>query len=576
MREAVLIREFLDGISERAEERFNGHLHQAFLDWYVEAEFGKLKWHFTDDASDGGIDAVVWNPNYSPPVFLIQSKFTEQIGKATLSHGAYQGLSGAVEAFYHREEAFEEWLSKVREDLRALYRKAFDQLTARGNWKSEKKAFRLVTTHIRLRSAESHRIPSENYAYAQDMLRLYAQFRKGATPRARPLELHVEDTLSYRDKKRGVTSYLFNARLSDFREYLADNDVARLVARNIRYNLGGRVGREIRVTFEKQPNNFWYVHNGLTIVCDEFSERGGTATLINPSVVNGAQTLYAISGSPKKASSALVTTRVIVRGDQNEVAVEDDQWLQRVIRGVNTQNRVRAYDFRSNEPEQIELQNRFRELQVFYERKRGEWKEFRNEPRFRGFQRLSLRTLGQILAATADREGQGVLLVKRGVEEIFQPKPYGKLFPVRAKIARRFARMYLAYRIYRLLDWYGYRDSREYRRQRHGFWNTMWLLHLGLTSGNGLHNGLAVRKVKEAFDRFEKNGKPGQQARKAVKRLRKAVWTAWRQARRRDPELWTPANFFKASFGNHQVRRLALPKVRAELQTLGRAISNGG
>ncbi|MBI4179174.1 AIPR family protein [bacterium] len=574
MREEVLIQEFLDGINERAEERFNGHLHQAFLDWYVEAEFGKLKWHFTDDANDGGIDAVVWNPDYSPPVFLIQSKFTEHVGKSTLPHGAHRGLSGAVEAFYRRDETFEEWLSRVRDDLRALYRKAFDRLTDRRNWKAEKRAFRLVTTHTRLRSGESSRIPIENYAYAQDILRLYGQFRKGATPRARPLALHVEDKLSYRDKKRRVTSYLFNARLSDFRDYLADNDVARLVARNIRYNLGGRVGREIRSTFEKQPNNFWYVHNGLTMVCDEFAERDGTATLVNPSVINGAQTLYAISGSPKKTSSALVTTRVIVRGNRNDGAMEDDHWLQRVIRGVNTQNRVRAYDFRSNEPEQIELQNRFRELRVFYERKRGEWKEFRNEPRFRGFQRLSLRTLGQILAATGDHDGHGVLLVKRGVEEIFQPKPYGKLFPMKGRVARRFRRMYLAYRIYRLLDEYGYRNAREYRRQRHGFWNALWLLHLGV--GGGLQNGVSVQAIKEAFDRFEKSGRAGQRARKAVRRLRKAVWTAWRQSRRADPELWTPANFFKASFGNRKVRRLALPKVRRELLALGKSIANGG
>jgi hypothetical protein len=51
---------------------------------------------------------------------------------------------------------------------------------------------------------------------------------------------------------------------------------------------------------------------------------------------------------------------------------EDDDWLQRIIRGVNTQNRVHNYDFRSNEPEQVLLQTKFRELKVFYERKRGE------------------------------------------------------------------------------------------------------------------------------------------------------------------------------------------------------------
>jgi hypothetical protein len=135
--------------------------------------------------------------------------------------------------------------------------------------------------------------------------------------------------------------------------------------------------------------------------------------------------------------------------------------------------------------------------------------------------------------------------------------------------------MYLAYRIHRLLDSYGYRDSREQRRQRHAFWNTMWLLHLGMTSGASVGKSPSLRAIKEAFDRFEGNNKVGQRARMAVRKLRKAVWASWRQSRRADPERWTPANFFKASFGNRQIRRLALPKVKVELQALGKAIADG-
>lgn len=180
MREGLLIGEFLDEVSQRADERFNGHLHQAFLSWYVEAEFGRLRWHFTDDVNDGGIDAIVWNPDYFPPVFLIQSKFTEHVGKSPLSGKAYRGLTEAVEAFHYGNEAFDEWLSKVRDDLKGLYRKAFDRLTARGNWKSEKRAFRLVTTHNRRSSGESRRIPADSYVYTQGVLRLYGYAESGS------------------------------------------------------------------------------------------------------------------------------------------------------------------------------------------------------------------------------------------------------------------------------------------------------------------------------------------------------------------------------------------------------------
>ena len=106
-----------------------------------------------------------------------------------------------------------------------------------------------------------------------------------------------------------------------------------------------------------------------------------------------------------------------------------------MIRGVNTQNRVRQFDFSSNEPEQVVLQHLFQQYKVFYERKRGEWREFRNDPRFRGFARLSLRDLGVILTATLEKNGDGVLVVKRGLERVFEEKHYRKLFPSRSKVA---------------------------------------------------------------------------------------------------------------------------------------------
>jgi hypothetical protein len=569
----LLVREFIDEISQRAEKHFQGRLHQAFLDWYIEAEFGQgQRWNFMDDVRDGGIDAVVWRTDDVPPVIVVQSKFAEHVGSSPLTRNAYRDFRGLVDIFYYRREGeFEEFLAGVREDLKRIYRKAFDQLASL-SWSNEKKAFRLVTTTNRRPRAEFDRIPADGFVYANGVLRLYDQYRTGTTPRARPLELTVQDKLTYKDRKNGMTSYLFNAELEDFRKYLDDNDVARLVARNIRYNLGGKVGRDIRTTYETKPSDFWYLHNGLTIICDDFTERGQVATLTNPNVVNGAQTLYAISGSARRNPSALVTTRVIVRGNDRK-EFEDDKWVQRVIQGVNTQNRVRSYDFRSNEPEQVELQNKFRDFGVFYERKRGAWSEFRNEPRYRNFERLSLRTLGVILATVSDRDGRGVLLVKRGLDGIFAGTQYRRLFPWKASLARRFKRIYFAYRLYRLLDLRGYRSAKEYRKQRQAFWNTLWMLHCGITSVPGLFGRTRVRTIQEAFDTFEgRRTRQGRSAAVVVRKTRKAVWSAWRKARVVDPEQWTANNFFKSKFGNRKTLNLAFPRVRRDLQVLGREI----
>ena len=68
--------EFLDELSQRAEKQYRGLLHKAFIDWYIDAEFGRVEWKVTDDVNDGGIDAIVWRPGENPPVIIIQSKFS--------------------------------------------------------------------------------------------------------------------------------------------------------------------------------------------------------------------------------------------------------------------------------------------------------------------------------------------------------------------------------------------------------------------------------------------------------------------------------------------------------------------
>lgn len=566
IRPELMVSEFVESLKERADKYFKGLLHQAFIDWYVEAEFGQLKWEFTDGPNDGGIDAVVWRrPEDKPQVIILQSKFSEKVGKQELVRHAFKDFRRVVEAFHRRDDAFDDFLEGVAPDLKKIYLKAFKLLD--GNWLTEKKGFRLITTSRRVHKMEFNLIPPDSFIYDSDILKLYRQYRRVWTPRAQELVLTIHDKLSYSDPKRGVTSYLFNARVSDFKKYLDRNDVGRLVARNIRYHLPGSIGSGIRRTYENAPHDFWYRHNGITIICDDFAERNRKATLTSPSVINGAQTLYAIDRSRIDNSPSLVGTRVIVRGIHADRPAEDDQWLQTIIRGVNTQNRVHDYDFRSNEPEQVLLQTKLREMRVFYERKRGEWKEYRTESKFKGFKRLSLRLLGQILMAVSQEDGEGVIKAKRGVDAIFRDC-YSEIFPQRAKVGYRFGKMYFAYRLFDLLSNLGYEDTKDFRRRRHAFWNTLWILHRGMMNIDASLT-FESSKLKRPIDKIEKK----KQTKRIIRGVTNDVWRAWRVGRKKDPELYTPNNFFKSTYGNQRVLALAFPKVRRGLQALARDLS---
>jgi hypothetical protein len=158
IRPDLLVTEFLESLEERAEKNFKGRLDQAFIDWYVEAEFGQLKWEFTDGPKDGGIDAVVWRrPDDRPPVIILQSKFSEKVGGQKLAKTAYRDFQRVVEAFHRRGEVFDEFLEDVAPEIRRVYLRAFRLLD--DNWLAEKKAFRLVTTSGRTARFEFKLIP---------------------------------------------------------------------------------------------------------------------------------------------------------------------------------------------------------------------------------------------------------------------------------------------------------------------------------------------------------------------------------------------------------------------------------
>lgn len=563
----ILEAEFFDEIKERADTKFQGRLHEAFVDWFVEAEFGDNDWAFTDGPSDAGIDAIVWCPDDTPQAVIIQSKFTANFAKTSVSKKAYREFQDVIDAFRFGEDRFDTFLESAQKQLRRRYRQAQEKL-AESSWHHGKKAFRFISTQRGRKSLESANIQKGSYLYFDQVLELYKDYRQAHTPRARDLVLRLQPKLSYEDRKNGFRSYLFSADVSDFRRYLIKNDVARLVARNVRYDIGNKkLGGEIRKSYEKKPSDFWYLHNGITILCDNLTEEGNDLVIANPSVVNGAQTLYSIAESANLKSTARVTVRVI-RRPSNHRGDENDPLLQRIIRGVNSQNDVKEYDLRSNDPEQVLLQKKFREMLIFYERKRGEWNEFKNQAKFKKFARLRMTRLAQIASCCADSDGDGLLLVKKGTEELFkdgsQHSTYRRLFPSAAAVARRFKRFYILTRLYWALEEYGYRNKQEARERQHGFWNCIWLL--GMMVGNEELGKLEVLAIASRFDQLGGANPHAKSLRKQLRRLTEECWKVWAKFNRRDPIRWTPNNFFKSRAGTAQLRKVVLKAIKADFK----------
>ena len=149
----------------------------------------------------------------------------------------------------------------------------------------------------------------------------------------------------------------------------------------------GKVNKGIRNTIEYDPKKFFAYNNGITATASslEFGEKGNISKILNFQIVNGGQTTSAIYAARKKSnlniSNVMVQMKLSVVNDKE---LQDD-FVSKVSRSANTQNKVNESDFFSNSPFHKEFKDYSKRIWVsavggsqrrthwFYERVRGEY-----------------------------------------------------------------------------------------------------------------------------------------------------------------------------------------------------------
>ncbi|GGQ11877.1 hypothetical protein GCM10010187_30030 [Actinomadura coerulea] len=138
-----------------------------------------------------------------------------------------------------------------------------------------------------------------------------------------------------------------------------------LFSANVRDYLGSinrdvNINNNIKTTAEASPDRFFAYNNGLTALVNEFvhpespSDDFGIRGL---SIVNGAQTTGALASSSATAVS-LAKARVMIRF----VKCSDQRVIQEIIQFNNSQNKIEAADFRSNDKTQDQLRRQFKDI----------------------------------------------------------------------------------------------------------------------------------------------------------------------------------------------------------------------
>ncbi|MEX2645332.1 MAG: AIPR family protein [Gaiellaceae bacterium] len=438
-----------------------------FLRAYVTDEDQTAVDALTGRAGDKGVDAVLVDDKIKA-VFLVQGKLRESLMKSGEKREDVLGFAQLAHVIHGDDDEWETYVTKLAPDARHCLEDARERLLDR--------AYRLhlcfVTTgrvsaplvqearrRARTASTPADHPPGFAALDGREVMALLGEYLDGVAPPVPSLDMSVEggQASSRFDQETGIRSWVVTMTGEDVGKLYRQAGV-RLFARNIRGYLGDtKINREMQRTIKKDPQNFWYLNNGVTIVCNEarFEQEGGREllNLAYPQVINGQQTTRTLANAnPRDSAKARVSVRVI--SIPRHSAEQYERLVSQIVRATNWQNVIKPSDLMSNDPRQIELEREFRKLNYLYVRKRQVQAEARRVS-FQYQMMITKEALANAFAACLEES-----LPKRvGLQPLFEDH-YDRIFGGRRYSAKHYLCCYWHYKKVESLAW-GISDRRQ-------------------------------------------------------------------------------------------------------------------
>lgn len=230
---------------------------RAFVEWYILARFGQpSEAKLLDGKKDGGIDALLESDG---KLFVIQSKYEKRPKVAPVTRDEIAGFEKITTNFCNgdAEDQFAEWLQTVRGQLHGTYKNIRKRIMR----KHGDVRFIFVTTK-RFNLEESGIVEIEDIQKLSSLWYLYSE---GFTPPTEFIELRLESAWHTSSKDDDFKTYVGLAEVRDFLRLMDDDKNERLFAQNVRTDLRSTINREIRATYEKDPDRFWLETTGSTL-----------------------------------------------------------------------------------------------------------------------------------------------------------------------------------------------------------------------------------------------------------------------------------------------------------------------
>lgn len=218
------------------------------------------------------------------------------------------------------------------------------------------------------------------------------------------------------DDWKSYTTYISARWLySQFQKYRE-----KLFSANIRGYLGSRrsdknINDGIKNTCKTDPINFWAYNNGITCLVNDYTLKESNLSFSGLSIINGAQTTGSIGSIDEEPNENAYVPCRFIKCEKKDV-------LENIIRYNNSQNKLSAADFRSNDPVQRRLREEFEIIpETNYQGRRGGAEDIiRRRPNL-----MPSDTVAQSLAAF---HGNPILAYNRKAEIWERSETYSKFF----------------------------------------------------------------------------------------------------------------------------------------------------
>ena len=415
-------------------EEYNIPDHKAFILWYLSySRFDSMNDAYAcicDGANDRGIDAIYINKEHRK-IVLVQSKYHHKgahyISKSLLQEESKK-LQDTIEKIKGSDIQFYTLSGEVSNAVRKKIRKA-RQFIKENRFAIEiifitsHKMKKLTKKSIEKKLKSRHVKPI--IFSREDMPRMINDWEAGAAPHIPEIELPVKKQLYNKRLKGKESSVIIFSTKGNNLSKLYDKYQNRIFARNIRLDLGrSEINKEIENTIKTDPKSFFYLNNGISIICDGYKFYKNQLKIFQCQIINGQQTTRALYNQLNNSKKVNVLVRVI---KVNRKIGKYEDLLSKIVRGTNRQNPISVSDLMSNDQKQVELQRNFKRKGYLYIRKKQTKHSARSNWRGKKwFAEIKKEDLAQYLGAT--QLNNPAFIRNTGKISLFKNGVYEKLF----------------------------------------------------------------------------------------------------------------------------------------------------